>query len=79
MIPLSLYPFICYTTVLIVSEAKNLRVIFAFFNNFLKDLLYLFLERREGRERERNINWLPLTLPKLDTWPAAQACALTGN
>ena len=32
------------------------------------------------KERERNINvWLPLTCPFLETWPATQACALTGN
>ena len=30
--------------------------------------------------RERNINvWLPLEHPLLGTWPATQACALTGN
>ena len=30
--------------------------------------------------RERNINvWLPLACPLLGTWPAAQACVLTGN
>ena len=49
---------------------------------FLKYFIYLFLEREEGREkeRERNINvWLPLTWPPLGTWPATQACALTGN
>ena len=43
---------------------------------------YLFLERGEGREkeRERNTNvWLPLTCPQLGTWPTIQACALTGN
>ena len=28
---------------------------------------------------ERNISWLPLTCPQLGTWPATQACALTGN
>ena len=28
---------------------------------------------------ERNINQLPLPHPQLGTWPAAQACALTGN
>ena len=47
-----------------------------------KDFIYLFLERGEGREeeRERNINvWLPLVRPLLGTWPATQACALTGN
>ena len=44
-----------------------------------KDLIYLLLERGEGREkeRERNINvWLPLARPLLGTWPATQACAL---
>ena len=49
-----------------------------FFNLFV----YLFLERGEGREkeRERNISvWLPLTCPLLGTWPATQACAMTGN
>ena len=33
----------------------------------------------EERER-KNINvWLPLKCPLLETWPAAQACVLTGN
>ena len=44
--------------------------------------IYLFLEKGEGKEqeRERNINvWLPLMRPLLGTWPATQACALTGN
>ena len=32
------------------------------------------------KERERNINvWLPLMYPPPGTWPATQACALTGN
>ena len=32
------------------------------------------------KERERNINvWLPLVHPPLGTWPATQACVLTGN
>ena len=48
---------------------------------FKNDFIY-FLERREGREkeRERNINMeLPLMHPLLETWPATQACALAGN
>ena len=48
---------------------------------FFKDFIYLFVERGEGRkkERERNINvWLPLTHHLLGTWPATQACAVTG-
>ena len=49
---------------------------------FFKDFIYLFLEKGEGRgkERKRNINvWLPLACPQLGTWPTTQACALTGN
>ena len=44
--------------------------------------IYLFLERGEGREKEREINinlWLPLMCPQLGTWPITQACALIGN
>ena len=59
-----------------------------------KDFIYLFIFRERGREggregekhqhaREtsiRNINvWLPLTGSQLGTWPAPQACALTGT
>ena len=49
---------------------------------FVKDFIYLFLDRGEGREkeRERSINvWLPLVRPLLGIWPATQAWALTGN
>ena len=45
-------------------------------------ITYLFSERGEGREkeRERNIHvWLPLMRPLLGTWPTTQACTLTGN
>ena len=47
-----------------------------------KDFIYLFLERGEGREkeRERDINvWMFLKCPLLETWPTIQACALSGN
>ena len=49
---------------------------------FLKNYLFIFLERGERREKEkvRNINvWLPLAHPPPETWPTTQACALTGN
>ena len=49
---------------------------------FFKDFIYLFLERGEGKEKERGKKisvWLPLTCPLLGTWPATQACALTEN
>ena len=43
--------------------------------------IYLFLERGVGREkeRERNIDRLPLAHPRPGTWPSTQTCALTGN
>ena len=47
-----------------------------------KDFIYLFSEREEvsEKERETTINvWLPLVHPQLGTWPATQACTLTGN
>ena len=49
---------------------------------FLKDFIYLFVERggRKEKESERNINvWLPLTCPLLGTWPETHAYALAGN
>ena len=49
---------------------------------FLKDFIYLILDRGKGREKKREINvnmWLPLAHPELGTWPATQACALAGN
>ena len=43
--------------------------------HFLKAFMYLFLERRrEGEERERNLNvWLPLVHPLLGTWSITKA------
>ena len=44
--------------------------------------ILLVLEIGEGREKDRDRNtnvWLPLVHPLLGTWPATQACALTGN
>ena len=49
---------------------------------FLKCFIYLFLERGEGREKERERNvdvWLTLAHPQLGTQPTTQACALPGN
>ena len=49
-----------------------------FFKDF--NFLILFLDRGEGREKERNIEvWLPIVRLLLGTWPATQACALVGN
>ena len=47
-----------------------------------KKRFYLFLDRWEGweKERERNISmWLPLMCPLPGTGPTTQACALSGN
>ena len=43
-------------------------------------ILFIYFRERGREERERNTNvWLPLACPILGTWPATQACALTGN
>ena len=48
--------------------------------SFLKKILFILREREREKERERNISvWLPLTRLLLGTWPATQACVLTGN
>ena len=43
---------------------------------------YFYLLEREGKEKERERNiivWLSLASPQLETWPATQERALTGN
>ena len=70
--------FLCYWfnfTTTYYGKLKDTR-------HFLKDFVYLFLERGERREKEREINinaWLPLTCPLLGTWLASWACDITGN
>ena len=49
---------------------------------FFKDFIYLFLDRGEGREKERERNvsvWSPLERTPPRIWPATQACALPRN
>ena len=43
--------------------------------------IYLFSEKGEGREkeRERNLDWLPLARALTREGPTMQACAQTGN
>ena len=64
---------------LLTNKKRNKYIIFEIgpknFNVF-KD--FIFLDRGEGRETNITV-WLPLTCPLLRTWPATQACALTGN
>ena len=63
----------------LLTKKRNKYIIFEIgqknFNVF-KD--FIFLDRGEGRERNITV-WLPLTCPLLRTWPATQACPLTGN
>ena len=55
-------------------------VFFLTFSFFKRFYLFICRERGRGREREGNINvWLPLACPLMGTWPATQACTLTGN
>ena len=56
--------------------------IFYFSLKLFKNFIYLFLERggREGEREGENISVrLPLMWLPLRSWPATQACALTGN
>ena len=76
-----IYPEIC-TWMFIAALFFFKGSLVSTFKSIIKDFIYLLLERREGREKEsgRNINvWLPFSHPLLGTWPAIQACALTGN
>ena len=52
-----------------------------YFLIFLKDFIYLFLERgKEGvREGEKHQCVVASGVPLLGTWPATQAYTLTGN
>ena len=49
--------------------------------NFFEGFIYLFLERGEGREkeRERNIDQVPLTPSHPGTWLTTQTCTPTEN
>ena len=52
---------------------------FIYITSFLRKI-FIFRERIWEGEREGNINvWQPVMHPLLGTWPATQACALTGN
>ena len=61
------------------SHISVIEVNFLFF--FFNLRFYLFLERKGGRKRgrETSVCGCLLHTPPLGTWPAAQACALTGN
>ena len=68
----------CLTYTLVFSV-----IILCFYDHFLKNIylfIYLFIERGEGREKERERNvsvWLPLTCPSTgDLAHTTQACAL---
>ena len=65
-----------------ITAENSLMPLFIFLSILKKDFIYLFLDRREGREKgkERNINvWLHLVCSLLGTQPTTQACALTRN
>ena len=75
LIPLFKNSLFLYYYLLIIIFHANYKPTF-----FLDFIFYLFLERGEGKERERNISvWWPLEHPLLGTWPAIQASALTGD
>ena len=66
----------------LLACGSTIPVLASVFRWYLLVSIYLFLERGERREKERegNINvWLPLACPQLETWPETQPRALTGN
>ena len=71
--------FFKFVVVLLLLVVRGGKVYLPTPPSWPKILFFLFLERGERRERERNSNvWLPLMCPLLGTWPTPQACALTG-
>ena len=70
-------------TNMLTLEQHDLNCMVNLYTDFLKNVIFIyFLERGEGREkeRERNINvGLPLTCSQLGTRPATQTFAQTGN
>ena len=83
------FPFVKKLSVFLIRTCVRVWMLFS--KHQLKHSLWLMKKHslkilfiyfyREGKERrERNINvWFPLTCPQLGSWPATQACALTGN
>ena len=57
--------------------ARGERVFLHWSAYIFKNTLFTF--RGREKERERNIDWLPLTCPQLGTLPTMQVCSLTGN
>ena len=54
------------------SSQQMLTMSFKCFTLFLKDFIYLFLDREKGREKERERNitvWLPLECPPWGSGP----------
>ena len=84
ILSLTFKPLIHFEFIFVYGIRRRSNFIFCMYlSNFLNTTyffkrFYLFLGRE--KERERNIDvWLPLTHPLLGSWPATQACALTGN
>ena len=74
--------FRCHISFTVFYILVSLQTWIWLFLSFKKICINLFLEKGKGREKERKRNisvWLPLMCPLLGTWPATQACALTGN
>ena len=76
--PLSLSVSPLHTSCLVLFLQQKPLVPSLFY--FFKDFIYLFLGREKERERNVNVR-LPLACPHPSpgTWPATQACALTGT
>ena len=84
MCSITIFLWVSIMVVTVISKSEQ-SVFFLFHQNFFsfffKSLFIYFQREGKGRrEKKRNIHvWLPFTHPLLGTWPATQACALTGN
>ena len=63
------------------SKSSFVEIVLLRFVCLFKDFIYLFLERREGREKkgEKHQCMVASCASLLGTCPVTQACALTGN
>ena len=62
------------------DKHKSLLCVLELKQNYIFKKILSFREGKGGRKRETSIGyWLPLSCAEMGTWPATQACALTGN
>ena len=80
LIAVTVYLMVCDIELWALSDRTFVQGLQVNLGFFLRFNLFVFTEGKGERKKERNLNvWLSLVHPVLGTWPATQACALTGN